>query len=112
MSETAAGRRYGRALFLSARDRQAADRVEEELAQLRQLLEEEKSLAHFLESPRVSEKEKGDFLQEQLGNYALPITIEFLRLLIAKGRVGELAGVHDTLHRLVQEERERWRPPW
>ena len=41
----------------------------------------------------------------QLGQYVLPLTLEFLHLLIDKGRLGDIEGVHAAYHRMLQEER-------
>lgn len=102
---SALGRRYGKALFAGAEERGETDEVGHEIEALVELLEREPALRRYLASPRAGEREKGDFLARHLGARLRPLTLEFMRLLLAKRRLGELAHIATTYRRLLHESR-------
>jgi len=102
---SALGRRYGKAVFAGAQGRGEAEEVGGELDSLVELLGCEPALRRYLASPRVGEREKGDFLARHLGARLRPLTLDFMRLLLAKRRLRELAHIAVTYRQLLHEAR-------
>lgn len=103
--EPAVGRRYGKALFQSARKRGEAEVVGGELKSLEELFRTEPRIQRYLHAPTVSESEKVEFVRRHFGPRLRPLTVEFLALLIEKRRAGELETVAVAYDALLQAER-------
>src|SRR4051794_25492557 len=59
-------------------------------------------LQAFLDSPSIKDQERSDVLERTLLTGASPLVGSFIRLLISKGQVGELAAVCGAVERLME----------
>ncbi len=101
-----AHRMYARALFQAAQGGGNIARVREELAQFADAIDTTPELAGFLSNPQLDPKAKGDVLA-QIAEGADPIVLNFLRLVAAKGRAGQLSGIAEEFEALVDRSEGR-----
>lgn len=90
------GRRYGEALGELASEHNLLDQVEEELLIVREVLESEPELRRILEDPKVSIEKKDGLVQELFGQRLSRISLNFLRLVVAKQREAYLSDMIDA----------------
>ncbi len=96
--------RYAEALYSLARDEGVLDRVGRDLALLRSLWNAIPEFARFLEHPLVAVEEKERFLERALGEMVHPYTLNFLRLLARKKRLGYLPLIHRAFLKVAEKE--------
>jgi len=101
----AVARKYALALFRAARERGALDAVGGDLAAIGGLLRSDPDFARVLEMPDLPQSEKRAFAGRVLAGRVGPVAVEFLELLLTKGRFGLLAAVVERYRELVEEER-------
>jgi F-type H+-transporting ATPase subunit delta len=101
-----AQRIYARALFEAAREQGKLERVVSELEALVSALDEVPALERFLRNPEVDPSEKAAVLEEIAAD-ADELTQNFLRLVVGKGRSGELREMHAELEALVARAENR-----
>jgi F-type H+-transporting ATPase subunit delta len=92
---------YARSLFEVARDQDKIDDVREQLGQLADALDEDRSLTTFFFSPYFSTDEKKEGLHKAIDG-AEPIFLNFLELLLEKHRM-------PVIHRIRRDYDELWR---
>ena len=92
---------YARSLFEVARDQGKIDEVREQLGELADALDEDRSLSTFFFSPYFSTEEKKDGLHKAIDG-AEPIFLNFLELLLEKHRM-------PVIHRIRRDYDELWR---
>ncbi len=90
------GRRYGEALGELASEQHLLDQVEEELAIVREVLDGEPELREFLADPKVPTDTKDLVVQELFAQRLSRITLNFLRLVVAKQRAAYLNDMIDA----------------
>jgi F-type H+-transporting ATPase subunit delta len=100
-----AHRVYAEALLEAAEESGRLDRVREDFDDFAAALEESEELRRFLQNPQVEAVTKRAALEDLLGG-ADELVLNFLRLLADKGRIGELADIHEEWTRLLAH-RER-----
>ena len=103
MLRGAVSHKYARALFDEAVERGVAQRVSDDLVSLLELEEEEPAFLTFLLSPEVSEKQKIEFLRTVFGPRVDPLVVDFLHLLVEKGRMPFLASICRDYQGLFEE---------
>ncbi|MCS7006549.1 MAG: ATP synthase F1 subunit delta [Thermoleophilia bacterium] len=101
-----AQRIYARALFEAAREEGKLERVASELEALASALDAVPALERFLRNPEVDPAEKAAVLEE-IASDADALTRNFLRLVVEKGRAGELREMHAELEALVARAENR-----
>jgi F-type H+-transporting ATPase subunit delta len=101
-----AQRLYARALFEAAQDANRVDAVAGDLAELVRAMDEVPELRAFLQNPQIEPAGKADLL-EQLTADADERVRNFVRLVAAKGRAGELPGISEELETLVDRAQGR-----
>jgi F-type H+-transporting ATPase subunit delta len=82
--------RYAKSLLDLAVEREQLDKVYEDMLYLKQLVSVSRELLHLLRSPIVSSEKKQAALNAVLAKNVSELTGAFTRLLITKGREGEL----------------------
>jgi ATP synthase F1 delta subunit len=92
---------YARSLFEVARDQDKIDEVREQLGELADALDEDRSLSTFFFSPYFSTEEKKDGLHKAVDG-AEPIFLNFLELLLEKHRM-------PVIHRIRRDYDKLWR---
>jgi len=96
-------RKYAGALFDSASDRNLLDQAYEQIAQLGELLESDRTLLTFLLSPQVLDKNKQSLVRDVFGSRMEPLFVEFLIVLLDKRRTRYLPEVIVEFNRLVED---------
>jgi F-type H+-transporting ATPase subunit delta len=91
---------YARALFQAAEGRGKLDAVASQLGDLRTAVREVDELQSLLTNPEVDSRVKSDVLV-QIAKGDDELVVNFLRLLVEKGRAGDIAEFADELDRLV-----------
>lgn len=102
MREEPLAERYARALLAASAEKGAQDEVAQDLLLLRRLLAEVPELLPFLAHPRIDPGTKDKTLASL--NAALhPYTLNFLRLLVRRGRAGLLPAAISSYFRAFEE---------
>jgi len=97
-------RRYARALLDIGKEERQVRRVLSEVERFAGLLSEVPALRDALEAAHINSRDKLAALEATLsGEDFLPVTGNFLRLLIEKGRMNALPQILSGLRRLVEE---------
>ncbi|MDY6908255.1 MAG: ATP synthase F1 subunit delta [Chloroflexota bacterium] len=103
MARAASARRYARAAFEIARERDGLEQWRQDLDDMAAALEEPVLLA-YLESPKVPFADKEAILRRRLEG-ADPLVLNLAFLLTMKGRLGIAGDIAATYRRLVDEHR-------
>jgi F-type H+-transporting ATPase subunit delta len=101
-----AARVYAEALFDVAKEKGKLDAIGAELAQFAEALEDNRELQIFLFSPHFSSAEKIEGLRRAIDG-ADPELVNFLELLIEKGRMTEIFRIRRELEKLWKVENKR-----
>ena len=86
MTNQIVARRYAQALYEEAARDQRVERIDEDMALIRESLEGSRDLVLFFESPVISRQKKQDVVQALFESRVQPMTMHFLHLLIEKKR--------------------------
>ncbi len=102
MSKLASAKRYAKALLEVAKEHNAVTPIKEELASLVEAVRTHKEIQMLLSHPQVELEDKKTMLTGALkdGN---PQLINFLNLLVDKGREGYLVSIYEAFVELVNE---------
>jgi ATP synthase F1 delta subunit len=101
----ALARRYAEALFMAALDRGVLDPVSDDAAALMQLLDADRRLQRFLESPQVLADEKERVVRTTLREQVQALLCDFVLLLLSKQRIALLRDILEVFLGRVQEHR-------
>ena len=101
-----AERMYARALFAAAQEQDRVDEVQRDLNAFADAVDGSPELSAFLANPQVDPSAKADVLDE-LSAGADELVRNFLRLIAAKGRSAQIAGIRDELQTLVDRAQGR-----
>ncbi|MEZ4703019.1 MAG: F0F1 ATP synthase subunit delta [Rhodothermales bacterium] len=102
MSQTIA-RRYARALYELAEQKQCVDRVDEDVAMILESLHGSPELTRFLADPILNADKKGDVIKKLFATRLQDVTLSFLVLLVEKRREYLLSDVARSYHALRDE---------
>jgi F-type H+-transporting ATPase subunit delta len=101
MKESILARRYAKALFALALERNILDKIRSELHGFAAVLEENEEFAHFFRSPENSRASKREAAERVLQDRYSNLFFNFLLLIIQKGRYGiidEIVRAFDDLY--------------
>jgi len=101
-----AQRMYARALFEAAQDAGRLDAVSTDLSRLATALDDVPELRAYLRNPQIEPAGKAEVL-EQVTTGGDELVRNFVRLVVAKGRGGELAEINTELEMLVARAQNR-----
>lgn len=101
-----AHRMYAQALYAAAEEQQRVTVARDELAQLAAALEESPELGAFLANPQLDPGSKGAVLAE-ISEGADPLVRNFLQLIAAKGRAGQLGAIAEEFDAIVDRAEGR-----
>jgi F-type H+-transporting ATPase subunit delta len=96
--------RYARALLIAAREAGQVEEIAESYESLRATLRGNVDLATFLESPQVADREKHDLLRALLTGRVEPLLVNFVQLLLDKGRIFSFGDICEEYQLLVETE--------
>ena len=99
-------RLYARALFEAAQEQDRVEPVHRDLGAFADAVEASPELTSFLTNPQVESATKISALAE-LSEGSDELVHNFLRLLAAKGRAGQIAGIRDEVQALVDRAEGR-----
>lgn len=100
-------RRYARALFEAARDRNRLEEAWQGLQAVQRLADEIPDLREWLAHPRIPGSRKKALLSDLLGPSVEALVVDFLGLLVDKERSPALEGVIAEFQRLLNESQGR-----
>lgn len=106
MADTAAAKRYARALYALAGEQERLEPVREDLANLHRLLGECDEFAAFVRNPLIPGEKRAAIFRELAGDRADPLTLRFLAFLDSKDRLDALSPICSLFSRLYQDEHE------
>jgi F-type H+-transporting ATPase subunit delta len=95
-------RRYARAFFAIAGEEERYEAYYHELALFSAVLEENKNLSNFLANPVFDQSDKKAVVESVLEKiHVSPMTANFLKLLVDKGRIGILPDIEGSYRELA-----------
>jgi F-type H+-transporting ATPase subunit delta len=92
---------YASSLLELANEQKQADAIRQELGNLRQIINENRSLAMFFVDPGVGVAERSALLDRIFGGKLSPLMHSFIGVVNQKGRLGvlpQIADAYDALH--------------
>ncbi len=104
MAELTIDRTYGTALLEAARDLGKKNAILEDSNGLLELLENEPDLKTFLEYPSIPQKEKKEVMKNLFEGKVEEEFLNFLYVLVDKGRTTHLKDILKTYGKLLNEE--------
>ncbi|NBC82766.1 MAG: ATP synthase F1 subunit delta [Bacteroidetes bacterium] len=105
MNEGPVAVRYAKALFESASEKQALDKVYADLNLLEQTLSENDQLIAFLASPVISASKKNETLKAIFKEYMSPVTLSLFQLVIHNKRANLLDAIARSYMRFYREKK-------
>lgn len=100
------GKRYARALFQAALAGNTIDSVEADLGSIKSLVENDRSLKSFLLSPNVARDEKIRIAGNLFSDRVTALTMQVVRLMLAKRREHEIPSLYDQFVELRRAHQE------
>ena len=97
---------YAKALMSLADDRDLADRIGRDVTMLQQLLQDSSDLAEFLDNPIVAPDDKKAVLRRVSESEVDSITLNFVMLLVDRGRILFLDEVCSRYRSLLRERNQ------
>ena len=97
---------YAKALMSIADSQNLVDRLGEDMAALRQMLDESADLKQFLDNPLIKPTDKKGVLQRIVGESFHAHTLNFLMLLVDRGRVLFLSDVCRSFQTLLRARKQ------
>lgn len=104
--EIRVAKRYAKALFQTALAANTIESVESDLASLKQLLENDQELRTFFFSPNWSRENKLRIATEMFSDRVTAITMQVIRLMLAKSRESELPALYEQFVELRRTHQE------
>ena len=101
-----AQRMYARALYEAAEERGRVDVANADLAALVEAMDSTPELEAFLANPQLDPGAKAGLLEELMAD-ADPVVRNFVRVVAAKGRAGQLRAIAEELEAIVDREQGR-----
>lgn len=105
MSEQTVARRYVRALYAEAERQDCVEAVDEDVALLRETVNEVHEFEHFINNPVIPKGKKKDVLQALLEERVEPLTLRFTQMLVEKERETLLARIVETYQQFRDDQR-------
>lgn len=96
-------RRYARALFVSALEQQAAERVAKDLDETANTVNGSEELRRVMYNPLVADERKTEIVQQLFRESVHPLTMRLLEVMIQKDRELLFEEVRDEYNRLLED---------
>ncbi len=97
-------KKYAGALFMASKDKGLLDTAAEQFKSLGEVVSRDNMLLNFLSAPQVLDENKHAVIRDVFGSRMNRMFVEFLLVLIEKGRVGFLPEVIDEFTRMYEAE--------
>ncbi|MFN8590665.1 MAG: ATP synthase F1 subunit delta [Thermomicrobiales bacterium] len=101
---SSAAKRYAQAVFSLGKEQNALDAWQHDLTLLSDIASDHTTAA-FLSNPSVDEKQKVTAVEQALSNQVQAETLNLVRLLIERGRVGLIPQIRELFDDQLREER-------
>jgi F-type H+-transporting ATPase subunit delta len=105
MTNQIVARRYAQALYEEAVQERRVERIDEDMALIRDALETCRDLVVVFESPIISRRKKQDVVKALFADRVQPVTMNFLHLLVEKKREDLFPDVVQAYRALRDEQR-------
>ncbi|MCO5297988.1 MAG: ATP synthase F1 subunit delta [Fimbriimonadaceae bacterium] len=102
-------KRYAQALFNTALKNDVVAAVEDDMAAIAGMIANDDRFRNFLLSPNVARDERAKIAEKLFSDRITALTMQALRLMIAKRREREVEGVYDEFLRLRREHEQALR---
>ncbi|MFQ5708332.1 MAG: ATP synthase F1 subunit delta [bacterium] len=109
MKETILARRYARALFELARERDILESIRNEVALFNQNLQSSPSFRHFLNSPQLNPGEKQKVVEDLFQDRVSNVFFNFVLVLLKKNRQGLFAVIVKEFQTLFDQYKRKLR---
>jgi F-type H+-transporting ATPase subunit delta len=107
LRNTVLARRYAKALFQLAVEKDRLEQIHKELLQFADLVNDEQQLGSVFFAQDISKKQKRDILDELLDGKLSAVLLYFLRVLLENGRASVFPTIVDEFTRLVDKYDKR-----
>ncbi len=105
MMDLRAVHRYSRALYELAEKQNLLDLIDDQLIDIRKLVEKHTEISNLVSNSTISSAEKEDFISKIVPGDTQPLLINFLKVLIKKKRFREFAFIQEEFHRIYEKNR-------
>lgn len=95
---------YGQGLFLFAKEEQKVEQFEQQAKQVLNVLAENTDLSVFLNAVKITKDEKKALIQKVFQDQLDQSFINFIKVLIDKGRIDEIEGILEEYVSLTEQE--------
>ena len=96
---------YARSLLELANERNQADAIGQEMAAIREIIEQQPTFAAFLANPGIGTGERTATLEKVFRGRASPLVWNFLSVVNNHGRLGLLGAIAQAFHDLLDEQK-------
>ena len=104
MSDRTVARRYAGALYDEAEQQDIVEKIDEDIALIRESLDGSRQLVNFFDSPIIGREKKERVVRELFAERVEPLMLHFLLLLIKKKRETLLPNIARAYRRLRDEQ--------
>lgn len=98
-------RRYAKALFEAGQESNQIELIEKDLSSVKEVIEKSKDFSILLLSPVIGSAEKRKIFRQMFEKNLQPLSLDFLNLLLDKGREKILLDIIIHFFRLIDESR-------
>lgn len=97
--------RYGVSLFEAAKEEDLLDKIREDLGLAEGLIKENPEFLRLLETPMIPKEERRKVLEQALGQAVHQYTLNFLDILVDRGRISLFYEICTEYRRLYDEDK-------
>ena len=105
MNDSKISIRYGKALFMSAREQDVLSSIRDDMDMILAAVNEITELRQLLESPIIDRREKKDILKAIFGDRIHMLSLQFFDMVLDNNREEFLAGMARTFIKYYKEEK-------
>ena len=88
-------KKYGRAMYELAAEQNCLEQTEKDLRFISETVSENDNLAEILNHPLLAKDVKKDTIKQLFADKVQPVVLQFLYVVIDRGRIGSLAAITD-----------------
>jgi F-type H+-transporting ATPase subunit delta len=100
-------KRYAKALFALANEKEQLEQIRNELNSFKNLLKEQSRLRSYLFSPEIEKNDKIKIAQELLQDKVSELFVQFILLLLKKGRQNQFSDIVIEFNRMYERKINR-----
>ena len=96
--------KYATALFMAVKERDLVIEADEQFLLLKEVVTKDRSLLNFLTAPQVPDEDKERLINSVFGPRLHKLLVQFLLVLVDKGRISFLPEIIEEFDRLVKAD--------